>query len=234
MVSPSAVLGVDPDADESTIRRAFRERVKEVHPDQGGSVEEFQLVKRAYAALRERDRNGNGDVADLDADERGTPDGWDDAAGGGSDGEGDGTADVEPVRVEFLDYAVVDDYGWGLDDPDLFERAAAADLDPADYGRLLAEPTESLLEAAEARGYTWPFSCRGGACANCAVYLASGELSQPANHILPDELADRGFRLSCNGYPITDELQVVFNVKHLPELDELKLPPGPFRRARSE
>lgn len=217
MVSPFEVLGIGSDADEDEIRRAYRDRVKEVHPDRGGSIEEFQLVRRAYAQLKERDGNGDADAAEMDP--------------GGEDE--DGVPEVQPARVEFLDYEVVDDYGWDLEAPDLFERAAAADLAPADYGRLLVQPTETLLEAAEGRGFTWPFSCRGGACANCAVYLAEGELSQPVNTILPDDLAERGFRLSCNGYPATDRLQIVFNVKHLPELDELMLPPGPFRRAYS-
>lgn len=217
MVSPFEVLDVDPDADEVAIERAYRERIKQAHPDQGGTLEEFQLVRRAYAALTDRDRNGSEpDAVNVDVSD---PD----------DGRG-----VSPTRVEFLDHAVLDDYEWTLDDDDLFEKAARADLTPADHGRLLVDPSESLLEAAESRGFAWPFSCRGGACANCAVFLAEGELSQPANHVLPAELSDRGFRLSCNGYPITDELKIVFNVKRLPELDELMLPPGPFGRARSE
>jgi len=137
---------------------------------------------------------------------------------------------VQPVRVEFLDYEAIDDYGWSLDDDDLFRKASHADLDPAAHGRLLVHPDESLLEAAERSGFGWPFSCRGGACANCAVFLVEGELSQPADHIMPEELAERGFRLSCNGYPVSDELKVVFNVKQLAELDDLILPPGPFTR----
>ncbi|SNR62166.1 ferredoxin Fer [Halorubrum vacuolatum] len=216
MVSPFDVLGVDVDADDDEIRRAYRERIKQVHPDQGGSLEEFQLVRRAYSQLTEDDRNGDRDedLASVDLREE--------------------DAGMRATRVEFLDYEVVDDYGWSLTDPDLFEKAAEADLGETDYGRLLVEPTETLLEAAEGRGFTWPFSCRGGACANCAVYLAAGELSQPANTILPEELAERGFRLSCNGYPASDRLQIVFNLKTLPELDDLMLPPGPFRRAQSD
>ncbi|AZQ14748.1 ferredoxin Fer [Halorubrum sp. PV6] len=216
MVSPFDVLDVDEDADDAAIERAYRERVKQAHPDQGGTVEEFQLVRRAYRELDERDRNGDGDdesAADIDL----------------SDDDGDADA-VQPARVEFLDYEVVDDYGWSLDDEDLFRKASHADLDGSAYGRLLVHPDESLLEAAENRGFGWPFSCRGGACANCAVYLVDGELSQPTDHIMPDELAERGFRLSCNGYPVSDELQIVFNVKHLAELDDLILPPGPFTR----
>ncbi|ELZ08485.1 heat shock protein DnaJ domain protein [Halovivax asiaticus JCM 14624] len=46
-------LGVRPDADRDEIREAYRERVKEVHPDQngGGDSEAFQRVKRARDAL---------------------------------------------------------------------------------------------------------------------------------------------------------------------------------------
>ncbi|EMA67549.1 ferredoxin [Halorubrum aidingense JCM 13560] len=218
MVSPFEVLEVDEDADDATIERAYRERVKQAHPDQGGTLEEFQLVRRAYRELDERDRSGGGngdatDPADIDLDD-------DDGAG----------AEAKPVRVEFLDYEVLGDYGWSLDDEDLFRKASHADLDDDEHGRLLVQPDESLLEGAENRGFGWPFSCRGGACANCAVYVVEGELSQPANHIMPDDLAERGFRLSCNGYPVTDELKIVFNVKHRAELDDLILPPGPFTR----
>ncbi|MGM0604531.1 MAG: J domain-containing protein [Halobacteriota archaeon] len=42
------VLGVDRNADERTIKRAYRDRVKEVHPDQGGSRAEFKTVREAY------------------------------------------------------------------------------------------------------------------------------------------------------------------------------------------
>ena len=51
MVSPFEVLDVDEDADEATIERAYRDRVKETHPDSGGDEEEFKRVNRAYETL---------------------------------------------------------------------------------------------------------------------------------------------------------------------------------------
>lgn len=46
------VLGVESDADESTIRRAYRERAKETHPDApGGDEDEFKRVTEAYERL---------------------------------------------------------------------------------------------------------------------------------------------------------------------------------------
>jgi len=44
-------LGLDPGADEATIKRAYRERVKEVHPDRGGDEKAFKRVTAAYDRL---------------------------------------------------------------------------------------------------------------------------------------------------------------------------------------
>ena len=213
MASPYDILQIDSDADEAEIVRAYRQRVKETHPDQGGSPKEFQLVKAAYEeiASRSSDRDEGYDTIREDFQEKVQP---------------------EKSRVEYLNYEVLDDHGWTLDDEDLFEKAASEDLDPADWGRFLVQPDESLLQAAENRGFTWPYSCRGGACANCAVSIAEGELSIPVNHVLPAEMTERGIRLSCVGAPMTDETKVVYNVKHLPDLDEHQLPPGPFKEAQ--
>jgi len=46
------VLGVAADADEAEIKRAYRERAKEVHPDQaGGDEEAFKRATEAYERL---------------------------------------------------------------------------------------------------------------------------------------------------------------------------------------
>jgi len=207
MGSPFEVLSVEPGATEAEVVSAYRERVKDVHPDQGGSVEQFRAVKEAYEELMEMDLD-EGDFEAIETE--------------------DGEPEDERVRVEYLDYDALIDFGWELDDDDLFEKAAGTDLHPPDYGEVLVEPDQFLLGSTESCGLVWPFSCRGGACANCAVVVKSGELSMPANHILPEEMVERDIYLSCVGEPVSDELQVVYNVKHLPELEELRLPPGPF------
>lgn len=211
MASPFEILGIDPDADDGEIDRAYRERVKQTHPDLGGTAEEFQRVKEAYDAIVTGDPR-----VEIGTD-----------------------VDVEPgpepeerlVTVEYLDYEILHDHGWSLYDEDLFERAEIADLPAEEHGQFVIEPGDSLLEAAERRGFTWPYACRGGACANCAVAVIEGELDLPVDHILPPEMTERGIQLSCVGMPVSDDLKVVFNVKHLPELEELRLPPDPFERA---
>ena len=47
-----AVLGLPAGASDDEVRRAYREKVKEVHPDHGGSHDEFEQVQEAYAAAR--------------------------------------------------------------------------------------------------------------------------------------------------------------------------------------
>jgi len=47
-------LGLDPDASDDEVRRAYRSKVKEVHPDaDGGDEEAFKRVNRAYERLRD-------------------------------------------------------------------------------------------------------------------------------------------------------------------------------------
>lgn len=201
MPSPFEVLEIDRTASEETVHRAYRRRVKEVHPDHGGSAAEFRAVQSAYEDA----------LADVHAAAETDP----------------SATTIGPVSVRFLDYEVLTDREWALDDPDLFTKAAGADLEAAEYGEITVRSDQPLLQSVEQEGHDWPYSCRGGACANCAVAVLRGELSQPVNHVLPAEAIDRGIRLSCVGEPITEELAVVFNVKHLPAIADLRLPPRP-------
>jgi len=250
--SPFEVLGIDEDAEDEEIVRAYKRRVKEAHPDHGGSADEFQAVRAAYERIRAGATNGdasvrNGTAADVRNDGAGV--GARNGAGvrngadpgrrsAGRDATGRGTAGTEPeqssCRVEYLNYEVIDDHGWSLGDPDLFEKAADADLGTDDYGKFLATPDETLLEAAENRGFAWPFACRGGACTNCAVAIVEGEMPVPPGHILPEELIEKGIRLACITAPVSEDAKVVYNVKHLPGVDELRLPPNRFERAHSD
>jgi len=132
-------------------------------------------------------------------------------------------------RLEYLNYEVLEDHGWSLDDEDLFEKAKAADLADADYGRLAVQPSETILEAAENRGFDWPYACRGGACSNCAVILKEGEIAMPGDTVLTPEAIEEGHvRLTCVGVPMSEEVKVVYNAKSVDILEDLLLPPGPY------
>lgn len=251
MDSPFEILGVDSDADDDEIVRAYRERVKEVHPDQGGSTREFLLLQRAYDKVQ----NGQGDEP-LEM-ERPPADASDDVAasngaeptngtatnGAAANGTATNGASADPdaeaakaeddYRVEYLNYETLADHGWDLGDDDLFEKAADANLDEEDYGVMFFSTDRNLLAAAEKEGYAWPYACRGGACANCAIAVVEGEVEMPSNHVLSSDMVDRGLRLSCISVPKTDELKILYNVKSLPGLEELRLPAQQFNKARS-
>jgi 2Fe-2S type ferredoxin len=118
--------------------------------------------------------------------------------------------------VTYLNYEAVDDNDWAIDDGDLFETAAEAGLDEEDYGTLEVNEGEYILEAAEAQGYDWPFSCRAGACANCAALVREGDIDMDMQQILSDEeVEDKNVRLTCIGSPAADEVKIVYNAKHL-------------------
>ena len=63
-------LDVPRGADGDEVKRAYRERVKETHPDQGGDEESFRRVREAYATARNHvgersDRGGTPREADA-------------------------------------------------------------------------------------------------------------------------------------------------------------------------
>lgn len=52
-IDAARVLGVEPDADEAAIRRAYREKAKDLHPDApAGDEAAFRRVRDAYERLR--------------------------------------------------------------------------------------------------------------------------------------------------------------------------------------
>ncbi|RLM89593.1 ferredoxin [Halobellus sp. Atlit-38R] len=247
MESPYDVLGIDADADEDEVVRAYRRRVKDAHPDHGGSLAEFKRVRRAYEHITAgRDpstfdahlENGHADTAQsggagaADREREPGTSGTQPGASGAEEEEDDEDEELGPT-VEYLDYEVVESQGWELTDKDLFEKAEAADLGVDSHGLLVVEPQETLLEAAERYGFSWPYACRGGACANCAVAVVEGELEMPVSTVLTDEMKEQGIRLSCIGEPVTDDLKVVFNIERLPGLAELRLPAEQFDNARA-
>lgn len=48
------VLGVSTTATQEEIRIAYKRLAMKFHPDKGGSIEEFQRIKKAYEALKNR------------------------------------------------------------------------------------------------------------------------------------------------------------------------------------
>lgn len=127
--------------------------------------------------------------------------------------------DGRTCTVEYLNYRVIDENGWTLDDENLFEKAADADLGEADHGTLEINENDYILKAAEEQGHEWPFSCRESSCATCAVVIKEGEVRMTMNNILSDEeIEEENVRLACVSKPDTDEIKVVYNARYLDSL----------------
>ena len=134
---------------------------------------------------------------------------------GASDDDEDVNEEVPPTEVEYLDHRAVIEHGWDLKDDNLFEKAAAADLDESQYGVIEGTQDQTPLQIAEDNDLQWPFQCRSGTCARCAGYLESGMAEMDMNLFLEEEeVEEMHYRLTCTCYPGSDRVQLVFNSIH--------------------
>lgn len=68
-----------------------------------------------------------------------------------------------------------------------------------------------LLDSAAAARGDVPYACKGGVCGTCRARVTAGEADMRRNYALdPDEVA-RGFVLTCQTFPVSDELTVDFD-----------------------
>lgn len=138
----------------------------------------------------------------------------------------DAEADMDPedlptYTVEYLNYRAIAEREWEIDDDDLFEKAAEADLEETDHGRFEINGTRYLLDAAEDEGHEWPFECRAASCANCTAILKEGELEMDMDLILTDEeVEERNIYLTCQSIPVSDEVKIVYNAMYLDYLQD--------------
>ncbi len=56
MINPYEILGLDKSATFGDIKKAYYFKAQETHPDKGGDVESFRLVKLAYDILKSKDK----------------------------------------------------------------------------------------------------------------------------------------------------------------------------------
>jgi ring-1,2-phenylacetyl-CoA epoxidase subunit PaaE len=74
------------------------------------------------------------------------------------------------------------------------------------------EPDQTILDAAMRVRGGLPFSCKGGVCATCKARVLDGEVVMDKNFALVGDEIDAGFILTCQSHPVTDALEIDFDV----------------------
>jgi ferredoxin len=65
---------------------------------------------------------------------------------------------------------------------------------------------KTLLETAIDLGLDPPYSCQGGICTSCRAKVISGQAHMVVNHALTPKEVEKGYILTCQSHPVSDEL----------------------------
>ena len=64
----------------------------------------------------------------------------------------------------------------------------------------------TLLDA----GKEPPYSCEGGVCSTCICKVKKGKVHMKNNLSLTDKEVEKGYVLSCQSIPLTEEVEVIY------------------------
>ncbi len=76
----------------------------------------------------------------------------------------------------------------------------------------LEKSGQSILDEAIDQGADVPYACKGGVCATCKGKVIKGNVEMDNNHCLSDDEVAEGMILTCQAHPITDEVEVDYDV----------------------
>ncbi|WP_406647712.1 2Fe-2S iron-sulfur cluster-binding protein [Aliisedimentitalea scapharcae] len=69
----------------------------------------------------------------------------------------------------------------------------------------------TILDAALENRMDAPYACKAGVCSTCRCKVLEGEVEMVANHALEDYEVEKGYVLSCQSYPVTDNVVVDYD-----------------------
>ncbi|UWR20966.1 2Fe-2S iron-sulfur cluster-binding protein [Sulfitobacter sp. S190] len=67
-------------------------------------------------------------------------------------------------------------------------------------------PDTSLLDGALANALDAPFACKAGVCSTCRAKVTAGEVEMRTNHALEDYEVAQGYVLTCQCYPLSEQV----------------------------
>lgn len=95
-------------------------------------------------------------------------------------------------------------------DVDLVSEVTVA-LDGVETAFSLQSTGDTILDAALQAGIDPPYSCAGGACGTCRAKVLLGRAVMDQNHVLDEDEVDRGYVLTCQAHPVTEELRIDYD-----------------------
>ena len=130
-MNPYKVLGLSEDASIEEVEESYKKKVKEKHPDVGGSSDEFIRIKRAYEVITEEHQQSESiDLSDKDE-----------------------LIFVYPAKVNYVNYKdIVSEYRNKPTIGDMQDYFKNTDCD-----NFTVEKDQYILEAAESAGNSWPY-----------------------------------------------------------------------------
>jgi ring-1,2-phenylacetyl-CoA epoxidase subunit PaaE len=75
----------------------------------------------------------------------------------------------------------------------------------------LASNGKPVLDVAQEAGMDVPFACKGGVCCTCRAKLMEGKVRMDQNFALSEEELERGYILTCQSHPVTEEVVISFD-----------------------
>ncbi len=81
-------------------------------------------------------------------------------------------------------------------------------------GRTTTTPmprAQSILDGAAATRNDLPFACKGGVCGTCRALVTAGEVDMRRNYALDEDEVERGFVLTCQTHPVSEQVTVDFD-----------------------
>lgn len=95
------------------------------------------------------------------------------------------------------------------EDVDNVERTVTVIFEGEEH-KLTVMPGDSILETAIDNGLELPNSCRFGSCGTCRAKLIAGSIKLVDQTALSDEELEEGYCLTCIGYPVNDNVIVLY------------------------
>lgn len=93
------------------------------------------------------------------------------------------------------------------------KSAVSVKIDGITYQLELPYDGETVLDAALKTGADLPFACKGGVCCTCRAKVTKGSASMEMNFSLEDDEVEKGYILTCQAHPTSEELFVDFDIK---------------------